>query len=491
MDQAQYLAIDIGAESGRAILGQFDGQRLELREVGRFANIPVALPDGLRWDILRLWGDVTACLRQAAEHGPLASVGIDTWGVDFGLLDRDGVLLGNPFHYRDSRTDGMLEKAFAMVPRQQIFEQTGIQFMQINSLYQLLAMVRARSALLEVAQTFLTIPDLLNFWLTGRAACEFSNATTTQCFNPRMRNWARPLLEALGIPIRIFPEVVMPGTVLGTLRPGLAEQLGVLTLPVVAPACHDTASAVAAVPAEGDGFAWLSSGTWSIMGIEVREPVISEQSLAFNLTNEGGVDGTFRCSKNIMGLWLVQECRRTWATQGQEYSYAELTRLAEQAAPLQSLIDPDADVFLKPGDMPARIQAFCEQSGQVAPDSPGAVIRCVLESLALKYRWLLERLDAVAGQRLTVLHVVGGGVQNQLLNQLTADATGRVVVAGPVEATAVGNLLLQARALGHIGSLDELRAVVRRSFTPQRYTPNSTDAWDAAYQRLLALLPES
>jgi rhamnulokinase len=453
-------------------------------------NVPVRLPSGLHWDVLRLWGDVTAAVRLAAGQSDqrLESIGLDTWGVDFALLDRDGALIGNPHHYRDGRTDGMQEAAFLRMPREQIFERTGIQFMQINSLYQLLAMALGRSAALEQAQTFLTIPDLLNYWLAGRMVCEFSNATTTQCYDPRGRSWSGPLLAALGIPQQIFPEVVAPGTVLGALRPELAQELGVGGVPVVAPACHDTGSAVAAVPAEGPGFAWISSGTWSIMGIEVREPVITPQSLAFNLTNEGGVDGTFRCSKNIMGLWIVQECRRTWATQGQEWSYAELTQQAGQAAPLLSIVDPDAGEFLKPGDMPARIRAFCRRSGQPEPDTPGAIVRCVLESLALKYRWLLERLELVAGQRLAPIYIVGGGAQNQLLNQLTADATGSTVVAGPVEATAAGNLLMQALALGHIGSLAELRGVVRRSFTPQTFEPNRSGDWDGAYQRLIGVM---
>jgi rhamnulokinase len=487
MSRSRYLAIDIGAESGRAILGRFDGARLTLAEAQRFPNIPVRLPDGLHWDMLRLWGDITAAIRLAAAQSEqrLDSIGLDTWGVDFALLDRDGALIANPHHYRDGRTDGMLDVAFRRVPREQIFERTGIQFMQINSLYQLLAMAAGRAPALEIAHTFLTIPDLLNYWLTGRKVCEFTNATTTQCYDPRALDWAGPLLAGLGIPAQIFPEVVAPGTVLGPLREELAEETGAAGVPVVAPACHDTGAAVAAVPAEGPGFAWISSGTWSVMGVEVREPVITPQSLAFNLTNEGGVGGTFRCSKNVMGLWLVQECRRTWAAQGQQWSYAELAQMAAHAAPLAMVVDPDVDEFLKPGDMPARIRALCRRTGQPEPGTPGAVVRCVLESLALKYRWVLERLEAVVGQRLEPIHIVGGGAQNQLLNQLTADATGRAVVAGPVEATTVGNLLVQALALGHIGSLAEARAVVRRSFTPQTFEPATSGDWDGAYRRLL------
>ena len=489
MAGSHYLAIDLGAESGRAMLGQLDGGRLALSELHRFPNMPVRLPGGLHWDVLRLWAEIKGSLRLAAQqhgHG-LASVGLDTWGVDFALLDRDGALIANPHHYRDSRTDGMLAEALRRMPREQIFERTGIQFIQINTLFQLLAMAAGRSPALEIAETFLTIPDLLNFWLTGQRVCEFTNATTTQCYDPRAGDWAAPVLDAIGIPRRIFPPVVMPGTLLGALRPAVAEETGARDLPVVAPACHDTGSAVAAVPAEAPGFAWLSSGTWSIMGFESPEPVITAQSLAFNLTNEGGVGGTFRCSKNIMGLWLVQECRRTWAAQGHDWSYGDLAQLAAEAAPLVALVDPDAEEFFKPGDMPERIRAFCRRTGQPAPDGPGAVVRCVLESMALKYRWVLERLEMVAGQRLDPIHIIGGGAQNRLLNQLTADATGRPVVAGPVEATAIGNILVQAIALGQLGSLAEARAAVRRSFALDTYQPAAAADWDGAYRRLLDL----
>ncbi|MFQ5812587.1 MAG: rhamnulokinase family protein, partial [Anaerolineae bacterium] len=377
--QHNFLAFDLGASSGRAMLGQFDGERIRLSEVHRFPNGPVRLPDGggtghrLHWDVLRLWTEIKRGLALAVqEHGAdLAGVGLDTWGVDFGLLDRDGALVSNPYHYRDSRTDGMLDEAFRRVPRAEIFEQTGIQFMQLNSLYQLLAMVVGRSPALDIADTFLTMPDLFNYWLTGRKVCEFSIATTTQCYDPRQGDWAIPLLERLGIPTHIFPEIVPPGAVLGQLLPAVAEEVGVSGLPVIAPACHDTGCAVAAVPAEGPGFAWISSGTWSIMGAELPEPVINEQSLAFNFTNEGGVCGTFRFSRNIMGLWLVQECRRTWARAasltGEELSYDELTQMASQAAPLRSVVDPDYSEFLKPGDMPARIRAFCRMTDQPVP----------------------------------------------------------------------------------------------------------------------------
>jgi rhamnulokinase len=485
-----FLAFDLGAESGRAMLGRFDGERLALSEIHRFANVPVALPDGLHWDVLRLWAEIKQGMALAArDYGAgLAGLGLDTWGVDFALLDREGGLVANPHHYRDSRTDGMIEEAFRRVPRAEIFEQTGIQIMPINGLYQLLSMVVSRSPALEVARTFLTIPDLFNYWLTGRAACEFSNATTTQCYDPRRRDWARPLLDGLGIPTAIFPEIVPSGTALGRLLPAVAEETGLGSIPVIAPACHDTGSAVAAVPAAEPFFAWISSGTWSVMGAELPAPVINAQSLAFNITNEGGVGGTFRFCKNVMGLWLVQECRRTWAHQGEEYSYDDLARMAAQAAPFQAVIDPDYGEFLKPGDMPARVHAYCQATGQAAPESKGALIRCLLEGIALKYRWVLERLEEILGHRLDPIHIVGGGTRNRLLSQFTADATGRRVVTGPAEATAAGNVVVQAMALGHVASLDEGRAVVRNSFDVATFEPGDRSGWEEAYAKLLALM---
>lgn len=491
-----FLAFDLGAESGRALLGVFDGARLSLADVHRFPNTPIRLPTGLHWNVLQLWQELKHGIALAGKTLGSAptSVGLDTWGVDFGLLDRNGVLVGLPYHYRDSRNDGMVEAACQVVPRAAIFGQTGIQFMQLNSLYQLLAMARQNSPALDIAHTFLTIPDLFNYWLTGQKVCEFTNATTTQCYNPQTGTWAKALVQQLGIPSHIFPEIVEPGTVLGNLAPAISSELGLNTaLPVVAPACHDTGSAVAAVPAAHQNFAWISSGTWSIVGAEVLNAVVNEQTLAYNLTNEGGVNHTYRLCKNVAGLWLVQECRRTWARQGEEYSYAQLTDMATQATPFQAVIDPDHAVFLKPSepgdDMPSRIQMRCQASGQPVPTSKGAIIRCALESLALKYRWVLEKLETILGHPLAPVHIVGGGTQNRLLCQLTADATGRQVVAGPVEATAIGNLIVQAIALGHLGSLAEGRELIRRSFEVVSYEPVSQRAqWDEAYAHLLKIV---
>jgi rhamnulokinase len=489
-----YLAVDLGAESGRTIIGAFDGSRLELVENHRFPNGGITVPEysgrsSLRWDVLRLWCEMKDGIRSAVRKSgvKLASIGIDTWGVDYALLDRKGALLSIPFNYRDSRTDGVMEKAFQRISRKEIFELTGIQFMPINSLFQLFSMVLEDSPILGLAEKFLTIPDLLNFWLTGQTVCEFTNATTTQCYDPRRRTWAQSLLSALSIPGHIFPEVILPGTTLGPLSKMISQELGTQAT-VVAPACHDTGSAVAAVPAVTEDFAWISSGTWSVMGMNLAEPLIDDQSLEYNFTNEGGIGGSYRFSKNVMGLWLVQECRRIWVNAGEELSYAELTSLAAGAPVLASIVDPDYQEFLHPGDMPARVREFCRRTNQPVPESKAEVMRCLLESIALKYRLVLERLEIMTGRQLDTIHIVGGGSKNRLLNQFTADATGRRVVAGPAEATATGNILLQALALRHIGSLEEGREVVRRSSEPIIYEPGDRTRWDEAYQRLLQVM---
>lgn len=484
-----YLAIDLGAESGRTMLGTLDNGKLILTETHRFPNGPVRLLDGMHWDVLRLWAEIKAGIAATVQGGAkLSGLGLDTWGVDFALLDRDGTLLGNPFHYRDARTDGMLHEAFRHMSRADIFAGTGIQFMQLNTLYQLLAMVQAKSPILDVAQTFVTIPDLFNYWLSGEITVEFTNATTTQCFDPLKRDWALPVLHALNIPSHLFGPVTAPGAPIGTLLPRVAEETGAGKVKVLLPACHDTGSAVVAVPAQNEDFAWLSSGTWSIMGAEVHEPSVGPKALEYNFTNEGGVFGTWRLSKNIMGLWLAQECRREWKRQGQDHSYDEMTQLAAESDPFLAVIDPDDDVFFHPGDMPERIRQYCQKTGQRVPQTKGEVLRVALESLALKYRWVLARTEELSGKRLAPIHIIGGGTKNRLLNQLTADATDRTVVTGPVEATAIGNVLMQAIGLGHLDSLAEAREVVRNSFDVEEYHPGSCDGWDEAYAKLLRLL---
>jgi rhamnulokinase len=481
-----YLAADLGAESGRTIVGTLDNDRLSLTETHRFGNGSVRLPDGLHWDVLRLWSEIKTGIgiSSARFNKHLDSIGLDTWGVDFALLDSQGALLSNPFHYRDERTDGMLEEAFKHMSRAEIFSNTGIQFMQINTLYQLLAMSVQQSPLFDVAKTFVTIPDLFNFWLSGEITNEFTNSTTTQCLDPRKRDWATPVLDAMNIPAHLFGPITESGTPIGVLLPRVAEETGTSGIQIVVPACHDTGSAVVAVPAQTQDFAWISSGTWSIMGTEVREPSVNDKALEYNFTNEGGAFGTWRLSKNIMGLWLVQECKRTWAHLGEELSYDEITRLASEAKPFLAVIDPDDKSFLHPGDMPERIQKYCANTNQAVPQTKGAIIRVTLEGIALKYRWVLERLEELTGKRLDPIHVIGGGTKNGLLNQFTADATCRPVISGPVEATAIGNILMQAIGLKHLGSLAEARGIARTSFTPEVYEPKPTSGWDEAYSRL-------
>ena len=489
-ERANFLAVDLGAESGRLFLGSLGGGRVDLREVHRFPNVPVRVADGLHWDVLRIVHEVKEGLAKTArESEDLASVGVDSWGVDFALLDRDGALVSNPYHYRDPRTEGMREKATQRVPDEELYRTTGIQFLPINTLYQLLAF--EGSPLLEAADTLLMMPDLIGYWLTGEKACEYTVATTTQLYDLGAGDWARELMRKLHIPARIFPEIVPSGTQLGTLLPEVREETGLGEVPVTATATHDTASAVVAVPAEGP-FAYISSGTWSLVGVEADRPVTTEGALRHNFTNEGGFGGTVRLLRNVMGLWLLQECRRIWARDGHDHSYEELVRLAEGAPPFGPLVDPDHPGFLAPGDMPARLRDFCAKTGQSLAEEPGAVVRCVFESLALKYRWVLERVEEVSGQSAEAVHVVGGGARNALLCRLTAGATRRPVVAGPVEATALGNVMVQAYARGYVGSLGEIREVVRSSIEVQTYAPESgADEWDAAFERFSKLMDTS
>jgi rhamnulokinase len=468
-------AVDMGASSGRVMVARFDGENLTLDEAHRFSNGPVHVQDHLHWDVLRLFAEIKIGLSKAEQMAPLSCLGLDTWGVDFALLDGNDQLVGNPYHYRDPHTDGMLEKAFELVSRNEIFERTGIQFMQINSLFQLLAM--KGSATLEDARTLLMVPDLFNFWLTGRKANEYSNATTTQFYNPQLKGYDGDLLAKLGLPTDIYPEIVPPGTKLGTVLPRVAEDTNLSSILVIAPACHDTGSAVAAVPMENPKAAYISSGTWSLVGVEVREPVITPQSLAYNFTNEGGVGGSIQLLKNVSGMWLVQECRRIWKAQGVNYSWGEIIALAEEAQPFAQLIDPDHADFLNPPDMPAAIQMFCARTGQPVPENHAAILRCIFESLALKYRWVMEKLEELLGYQLEVVHIIGGGSQNGLLCQLTADACGKPVIAGPVEATAIGNALVQAISLGYLGSLPEGRQLVANSFPLKDYQPQNTERW--------------
>lgn len=489
-----FLGVDLGAESGRVMAGLFDGRRVELRELHRFPNGPVRVGDTLRWDILRLWSEIQNGLnRAAADYGEqIVSVGVDTWGVDYTLMSDDLELLGHPYHYRDARTQGLMQHTFTRVPREEVFRATGIQFMEINTLYQLVAMRQHHPRVLDLAGVFLMIPDYIHWLLCGSRVVEFTNATTTQCFDPVRRDWARELLQRLEIPTGMFPDVVAPGTKLGTLRESIARETGLSRIDVVAPATHDTGSAVAAVPTRHTGqprWAYISSGTWSLMGVEVPEAIVTDAALSRNVTNEGGIDGTYRLLKNIMGLWLVQQCRRSFQRRGRDLDYSELTALAADAPPFRSLVDPDAPEFLAPEDMVEAIQQWCRNSGQPVPETEGQLVRCALESLALKYRVVLEWLQELTGQAVEVIHIVGGGSQNRLLNQWTANACGRPVFAGPVEATALGNVLIQARAAGQIASLNELRTVVAESHAIDQFEPAEQEAWAEALERFRTLLP--
>jgi rhamnulokinase len=470
-----YLAVDIGAESGRVMYGDLTDGRLRLEELHRFANQPVQLPArgrhglSLYWDSFRLFHEIVEGLTVAGRERKLRvdGIGIDTWGLDFGLLGADGGLIDCPRHYRDARTNGMMERLFSVVPREEVFEQTGVQFMQINSLYQLYAMRLENPRALECAERLLFMPDLLNFWLTGVERAEVTIASTSQFYNPRARAFCRAMLERLGIPARILPELIEPGRLLGHLLPKIAERTGLGTAPVYASAGHDTASAVVAAAGEGDDWCYVSSGTWSLMGVELPEPVIDARALELNYTNEAGVAGRTRLLKNIAGLWILQECRRCWAEAGERRTYEELAQMAEESGPAKALIDPDD--FLQPGDMPARIAQWLRARGLPEPKGKGETCRIVLESLAERYRQVLEGLESLTGRRLRAIYIVGGGSKHALLNRLVARATGRTVYAGPVEATAAGNVLAQAMGAGAIRDLEEARAVVRRSFEIEKF----------------------
>ncbi len=470
------LAVDVGAESGRVMAVHFDGESLRVDELHRFANGPVDVRGTLFWDVIGLWREIQIGIDKGAVLHP-ASMGVDTWGVDFALLDSQGRILGNPVHYRDSRTDGVMERVLEHIPKSVIFNTTGIQFSKINTLYQLVSMAESGSPQLNAACTFLTIPDLFNYLLTGVKVNEFSISSTTQMLDISTRDWAFEMLEEIGIPTHIFSEVVQPGTRLGVFH----------EIPVIAPACHDTGSAVAAIPSREDHFGYISSGTWSLAGLEVEAALINEDALKANVTNEGGVYGTYRLLKNITGLWIIQQCRAAWKLQGESLGYDELTDMAQAAEPFRSLIDPDDPGFLPPGNHIGHIQAWCQAHGQPFPETKGAIIRSVLESLALKYRQVLDELVALTSQNIETIHIMGGGSRNNLLNQFTANATGRTVIAGPVEATVLGNALVQLITLGEINDLDEGRQIVSKGGEMKHYQPCDQLEWNDSYSRFLNL----
>jgi rhamnulokinase len=494
-NQQVYLAVDMGASSGRVVAGLFDGAKLQLKDVHRFENGAVTANDNLHWDLLRQWTHICDGLRAAgSEYGDaIKSVGVDTWGVDFGLLGRGDELLGNPYHYRDARTVGMMDAAFAQVSRDEIFAETGLQFMELNTLYQLLAMKESNSAILEAAEAFLMMPDLFHWLLTGQKANEFTDATTTQFYNPQTQGWSTALFDRFGLPTNILGEIAQPGTRLGTLRQSVCDTTGLPGIDVVLPGTHDTASAVMAVPSSSQpsmspDWCYISSGTWSLMGAEIPSPIINDTVSRFNFTNEGGVGGTIRLLKNIAGLWLVQECRRIWKLAGHDYGWSTLGEMSSKSHPLVSLVNPDDAGFVAPKDMPAAIREYCRKTGQVVPEDEGSIIRCVLQSLALRYRSVLDMLEEMTGNRVETIHIVGGGTQNRQLCQMTADACNRRVVTGPIEATAIGNVMMQAVAAGAVSDIAEARSVIRDSFEMDEYAPRMSAPWDEAYARFEKLL---
>jgi len=484
------LAFDYGASSGRAILGKFDGDKLELSEIHRFPNEPVMVNGTIYWDVLRLFHEmkqgILKCVRNG--DGDIAGIGTDTWGVDFGLLGPSGELLGNPAHYRDKRNEGMIEEACKIVPKREIYEQTGIQFLKFNTLFQLLSMKLHNSPLLEKASTMLFTPDLLNYFLTGEKAAEYTIASTSQMLDARTGEWAGTLLEKLGIPKGILTNIVNPGTIIGKINQDICDELNIGGIPVIAVAGHDTGSAVMSVPASEEKYAYLSSGTWSLLGVESDVPVINDTTYSLNYTNEGGFNRTARLLKNIMGLWIYQECKRTWDKEGEVLGFDELERMAEQSEPFVCLIDPDNDLFYSPGHMPDKVREFCRKTGQKIPESKAGVVRCVMESLALKYRMAIEGLEQIVGYTIPVLHIVGGGCKNTMLSRFTANAIGRTVTTGPVEATAVGNLICQLIALGEVSGLKEAREVVKSSFPTREYVPEGNDGWEEAYDRFAKIV---
>lgn len=490
MAELKMLAIDLGASSGRGIIGKFDGERLTLEENHRFASEPVTIAGSFNWDIMRIFHEIKQAINKCAlsEDRDIKSIGIDTWGVDYGLLDKHGKLLTNPVHYRDTRTVGVQDIAFKTMSKQKMYDITGIQFMDFNTIFQLIVELRDNPELVAAADKLLFIPDLLNYFLTGKMQTEYSIASTAQLLDARSRDWSGEIISAFGLPERLFTNIVAPGSTVGKILPLLREELGCADATVVNVAAHDTASAVVAVPAKGEDFVYISSGTWSLLGTEIKEPIINEKSAAYNFTNEGGYGRTIRFLKNIMGLWIEQETRRQWIREGKKFTFDELSNMALASKPFNSFIDPDAPDFVSPGNMPKRICEFCKRTGQHVPENEGEIIRTIFDSLAMRYRWAVEAIDDMKGKRTPFINIVGGGVKEGPLCQFCADACGRPVFAGPVEATAIGNIVVQAIANKELSGLSDARHVIRNSFEIKEYQPHNTEAWDEAYGRFLAIL---
>ena len=475
----RYIAVDLGAESGRVMLGTVSADKLALSEVHRFGNGPVGEDGSLKWDFDKLFGEIKAGIKKAIDlaDGEISSIGVDSWGVDFGLIGDDGQLLEKPFHYRDSRTDGMMEKAFELMDKRRLYENSGIQFMQFNTVYQLLSMKLNHSDVLAKTKKAIMIADLVSYFLCGRAYTEYSLGSTSQFMDMRTGRWSNKIFEELSLPMEIMPELLAPGTVVGQLTEDICREFGCKPINIVTVGSHDTASAVAAVPAKKGNWAYLSSGTWSLIGIETKKAIINEDSFRYSFTNEGGVEKTIRFLKNIMGLWLLQECKRQWQKDGIDLSYTQLTEMAEKAEPFAGVIDCDYSEFFSPGNMPAKINKYLERTGQKSTNDIGQIARMILEGLAIKYRSEMKKIEEISGGKIDVLHIVGGGSRNGLLNQFAANATGKKVIAGPVEATASGNILMQAIAAAQIESLARGRELVAASFDVSEYQPQDTQLW--------------
>lgn len=489
MQKNHFLAFDLGASSGRAILGTLEHGKLSLTEVHRFVNQMQFINGHYFWNIFSLFNELKTGLKKCIKNFGIQpqSVAVDTWGVDFVHLDETGMILSLPYAYRDSRTDTSMDDLFKLVPREEVYLQTGIQFMQFNSLFQLFSMVKEKRSLLKITDQILFMPDALNYLFSGVARTEFSIASTSQMIKPGRCEWQTDLLEKVNIPTTILGGIILPGTIIGSVTPEVAEETGSLQIPVIAVAGHDTASAIASVPAENSNFSYISSGTWSLMGIESPEPIVSGQTAAMNFTNEGGVEGTTRFLKNIMGMWLIQECRRMWSKEV-NYTWDEMVTMVRGVRPFKFLIDPDKACFLNPGDMPQAIAENCVEPGTGKPETHAEIIRCIYDSLALKYRFTLDQVRKVSTRPIEKIHIIGGGANNHFLNQLTANVTGLPVVAGPVEATATGNILMQAKAMGLVSSLDEMRRIVRDSFDVISFTPEPSGQGDTAYQRFCKIM---
>ena len=482
------LAIDFGASGGRAILGTFDGKKISLEEVHRFSNDPVTVRGTVYWDILRLFHEIKQGIIKAKQVSDFDSIAIDTWGVDFGLIDKFGVLVENPIHYRDTRTAGLIDECAEKISNKEFYSRVGIQFLELNTIYQLYALKKYRPHILERAERLLFLPDLFGYMLTGKMTTEYSIAVTSQMVDIKTKDWAKDLIERLGINTNILGEIVPSGSVLGEISKDICEECGIESTNIISVCAHDTQSAITAIPAESEDFAFISSGTWSLFGTELKGPIVNEKSLAMNFTNEGGYNRSVRFLKNIVGLWLIQESRRHWGRQGTKYSYAELEKLALETKPFKCFIDPDSPEFVPHGNIPERIRDYCERTGQEIPETVGEIMRCIYESLALKYKFTLDGLEDCTEKNYPAIHVIGGGVKDTLLCKMTACSCNKKVVAGPIEATVLGNIAVQLITSGAIDSVEQARDIIRNSETTTEYLPENVDAWADAYERFRKII---